>query len=414
MYMFSKDTAEDLAIKQKLLDSTVSIDLLIEFTDKKTKTLTSKNILLDTLELTNSICDDSTLKFGGCISSQLSISVFGVDEELNNREIKVYINQKYLDELYPSNSLYPQSSETEENGLYPYQIISVKACIFTGTIDSSKRQQNRSVREIIAFDNFYVASRINLYNWFYNFALFSPKSTIASFKEIIVDICEEKGLIIDKDSFASADDDSILSLSYKIVQEVFDNKELSVLDLLQDYCECSAKFAYCDGDGNIQFKQLPQKGNVDNVYNIDYYSDLTFEDYTVKEITKVRFPYNKNLKYKAVVYNKSGKQNYYDSDNKFTTCNTSDLTLSNLIKPNNAPFAGWAFYDYRPLSVNIFSRWWIEVGDTITLATGADDVKTITTTIFTRTISGTAGLSVTVSTNSSEYQGEEEKEWLTN
>ena len=417
MYMFSNDTAEDLAIKQKLLDNTVSIDLLIEFTDRKTKTLTSKNILLDTLELTNSICDDSTLKFGGCISSQLSISVFGVDDELNNREIKVYIYQKYIDELYPSNTLYPKTEivDSPASNLYPYKLVPVRACIFAGIIDSSKRQQNRNVREIIAYDKLYQVSKINVYNWFYGVAYHSPKITIKNLKETLVDILESNGITLDT-SIYDSDDNYTLDLSYQLVEEICDRK-LTALELLESYCEITAHFAYCTGNGTIKILRLPQAGMELVPYEVKYYTDLTFEDYTVASITNARFPYNKsktqNVQIKDVSATKEEKKNYYDSDNKLTAFNKTDTIISNLIRPNGSLLNGWLFYDFRPFNANLFGRWWLEPGDTISLDTGADDIKKITTTIFSRTINGTAGLSVTASTTSSERQGVEEKQWGT-
>ena len=416
MYMFSNDTAEDLAIKQKLLDNTVSIDLLIEFTDKKTKTLTSENILLDTLELTNSICDDSTLKFGGCISSQLSISVFGVDDELNNREIKVYIHQKYIDELYPSNTLYPKTEivGSPASNLYPYKLVPVRVCIFTGVIDSSKRQQNRNVREIIAYDKLYQVSKINVYNWFYGVAYHTPKITIKDLKETLVDILESNGITLDT-SIYDSDDNYTLDLSYQLVEDICDRK-LTALELLESYCEITAHFAYCTGNGTIKILRLPQAGMELVPYEVKYYTDLTFEDYTVASITNARFPYNKNKTRNETIVDVSAsgeKKNYYDSDNKLTAFNKTDTIISNLIKPNGSLLNGWLFYDFRPFNANLFGRWWLEPGDTITLDTGADDIKKITTTIFSRTINGTAGLSVTASTTSSERQGVEEKQWGT-
>lgn len=414
--MFSNDTAEDLAIKQKLLDNTVSIDLLIEFTDKKTKTLTSENILLDTLELTNSICDDSTLKFGGCISSQLSISVFGIDEELNNREIKVYIYQKYIDELYPSNTLYPKAEivGAPASNLYPYKLVPVRVCIFTGVIDSSKRQQNRNVREIIAYDKLYQVSKINIYNWFYGVAYYSPKITIKDLKETLVDILESNGITLDT-SIYDSDDNYALNLSYQLVEDICDRK-LTALELLESYCEITAHFAYCTGNGTIKILRLPQSGVALEPYKVKYYTDLTFEDYTVASITNARFPYNKSKTRNETIKNVSAsseKKNYYDSDNKLTACNKTNTIVTNLIRPNGSLLSGWLFYNFRPFNANLFGRWWLEPGDTITLDTGAEDIKTITTTIFSRTINGTAGLSVTASTNSSERQGVDEKQWVT-
>lgn len=400
--MFSDDKEKDLDIKRKLLDNTVSVSLRIEFTDGKT-TINDDKIMLDTLELTSSICDEGELTFGGCISSQLTVSVFNVSDDLTNREIKVYITQDYINDLYPSDSLYASDN------LYLGEQKQVDVCIFTGTVISCKRQQNRDIKDITAYDNFYLASKINIYPWFYNLAYHTPNADIKSLKETIIDICEEKGLVIDSGSLYGIDDNYKLSLSDALVEDIY-NGELSAMDLLKDYCECSARFAICNGNGEIKFISLPQENDTENVYEVGYYKDLTFEDYEVVKISKARFPYNKSKKSTEIIYTKSGKQNYYDSDNKLTACNTDKSIVGNLIKPANAPYAGWLFYGFVPFSADLFDRWWIEPGDTITLNTNDNDIPQITSTIFNRTINGTVGLNVQVSTDSAEYQGDEEKE----
>lgn len=404
MYMFSENKAEDLEIKKKLLENTISRNIQIVFTDTKS-ILPNENIVFDSLELTNSICDDSTLRFGGCISSQLTFSTINFKEQLVGREIKVYIKQSYLDNVYPSKDLYPSGE------LYPCKVVDKSACIFTGTIDSAKRQQNKTIKEVTAYDNFYLAGKINIYTWFFGFATYSPNATIKVLKECVIDMCEEKGLIVDS-NFYDSEDDKKLSLSATIVKEVYNGK-LTVLNLLQDLCECSAKFAFCDGEGSIKFKKLPQENDVTDVYTVGYYTDLNFEDYTVAKITKARFKYSKDKTYTENIVATSGKQNYYDGDNKFISCNTEKTLVSKFIRPSGAVYGGWMFYEYRPFSVNLFDRWWLEPGDTIQLNTGVEDTPIITSTIFNRTLSGTVGITVQVSTESSEYQGDDDKQWAT-
>ena len=54
-----------------------------------------------------------------------------------------------------------------------------------------------------------------------------------------------------------------------------------------------------------------------------------------------------------------------------------------------------------------------EVQDIVHRAGIEEDTPTITSTIFNRTISGTVGITVQVSTESSEYQGDDDKQWAT-
>ena len=82
-----------------------------------------------------------------------------IEAPLNNKRIKVFIKQKYgSGDLTPATNLFPGEA------LYPgMQAKTLEHVLFCGTIDSSLRQKNRGVKEIIAYDDFYLMSQIKCY-----------------------------------------------------------------------------------------------------------------------------------------------------------------------------------------------------------------------------------------------------------
>lgn len=130
--------------------------------EKLASEIGSKNIIADSFELKQSICDDGEFTLGGCIAGQLTIQIIGIEQALNNKRINVFIRQTYSKgDLLPADSLYPADT------LFPgAQTETIEKPIFSGTINSSLRQKNRAVKEIIAYDDIYIMSQIKCKNWF--------------------------------------------------------------------------------------------------------------------------------------------------------------------------------------------------------------------------------------------------------
>ena len=65
-------------------------------------------------------------------------------------------------------------------------------------------------------------------------------------------------------------------------------------------------------------------------------------------------------------------------------------------------------YSYRPFSAEVFARWWIEPGDRVVIKTGYNDTETVDSFVFSRTIKGINGMSVTIKAGGVEYLGKDE------
>ncbi|MEE1061744.1 MAG: hypothetical protein UH080_08025 [Ruminococcus sp.] len=383
-------------VKKYLLNDSTYREIIIRFpdaTEGEIAEIGSDNIIADSFELTNSICDESDFCLGGCIVSQMSVKVIGIEQELNNKRINVFLRQGYsMGYLYPSDDLFPSDD------LYPTtRKGSIEVQLFSGTIDSSLRQKNRSVKEIIAFDDLYKASQIYAYNWFTSLAQYSPKISMYNLRVALVDkFINDYSYDIE---FNGINDDKSLSLNLDYVKTVCD-KKLTVLDLLQAYCELNACFCVMDGTGKIKFIQLTES----QTEVIENYSELTFEEFVTTPINLIKFPYKND---NVFAYGNTGveKQSWYISDNILSSCCEDISEIIESFNINN--FFGYVF-TYRPFTADVFARWWIESGDRVLIKTGYNDTEVVESFVFSRTLKGINGMRNSIQSQGTEFLGKDE------
>jgi hypothetical protein len=129
--------------KQKLIDELMYNTLIISFADG-TESITEDNIASESMKLKQSICDEDSLKFGGCIASEFTIDIFNTEDrtfDVKNLKDK-WINVKLIQTaptgqyVYPESALYP-------NNAYPDEIVKDNEFyIFNGYIDSVEKDKN--------------------------------------------------------------------------------------------------------------------------------------------------------------------------------------------------------------------------------------------------------------------------------
>ena len=405
--------ALDTQTKALLLENSLHREIIIRFpnaTEGEISEIGSSNIIADSLELTQSICDEKEFVLGGCIAGQLSIQVIGIEQALNNKRINVFIKQTYSKgALYPSDDLFPS-----DDLLPGLQKDALEIQIFSGTIDSSLRQKNRAIKEIIAYDDLYLMSKIKCYNWFLGYVKYTSNITLGGIAWDALDQFEiYTGISLTFDTLGFNNTKSVVI--DKDLAESVAKDDMTLLDLLKAYAELNALFIIIGNTGKLKCVQLYKqqstantaKKDVDEV--IESYADLTFEEYITKPINRIRFRYNKN---KNMDYGYSTKkESWYVSDNLITSCCTDAgdiVTAFNNNKGNNYIFRD--LYSYRPFMADVFARWWLEPGDKIQIKTGYSDTEIVESFIFERTIKGINGMRVKLKTRGIEFLGKDDIE----
>lgn len=403
-------------IKPLLLENSIHREIIIRFpnaAEGEISEIGSSNIIAESFELKHSICDEKEFVLGGCIAGQLTIQVVGIEQALNNKRINVFIRQTYsTGDLLPSDTLYPSDD------LFPGpQKATIETQIFSGTIDSLLRQKNRSVKEIIAYDDMYLMSQTKCATWFLGYVEHTEENK--SLRTLIHTALERFEVVTDSNIGVdylpiNFNSDKILNMNYETVKSVAKDN-MVVTDLFKAYCELNACFAIINPLGKIKLVVLYQQKNSATTVKkpvdeeINAYADLSFEEYTTRPINRIRFKYNKDLNFD---YGHSAtRQSWYVSDNIITSC-CSDvgalITAFNDNKGNNYIFND--LYSYRPFSADVFARWWLEPGDKVKIKTGYDDTETVESFVFERTIKGINGMRVTLKAQGTEFIGKDEIE----
>ena len=403
----------DNKTKALLLENSLHREIVIRFpnaTEGEISEIGSSNIIADSLELTHSICDEKEFVLGGCIVGQFSIQVIGIEQALNNKRINVFIKQTYSKgALYPSDDLFPS-----DDLLPGLQKGTVEIQIFSGTIDSSLRQKNRSVKEIIAYDDLFLMSKIKCYNWFLGYVKYTPNITLGGIARDVLDQFEIYTGISLAFNFSGFNNAKSLAVTTNLAENVAKD-DMTLLDLLKAYAELNAIFIVISNTGKLKcvglYKQLPTsnttKKDVDEV--IESYANLTFEEYITQPINRIRFRYNKNKNQDYGYSNK--KQSWYVSDNLITSCCTDVLDIVTAFNDGNGNnYIFGDLYSYRPFTADVFARWWLEPGDKIQIKTGYNDTETVESFIFERTIKGINGMRVTLKTKGIDFLGKDDIE----
>lgn len=129
--------------------------IVISFPDGDGEPITEENIRNESMRIRQTICDESYLKFGGCIASELKIDLLRTNDRsfgdsLIGKWISVKITQCFTTDnlLYPSSSLYPSPT------LFPgFQTEEVDRYVFSGYIDSAVvSKTDNNVISITAYD----------------------------------------------------------------------------------------------------------------------------------------------------------------------------------------------------------------------------------------------------------------------
>lgn len=281
--------------------------LIITFPDNDEADITEDNIVSESMRITQSICDEDYLKFGGCIASEFKIELLNTEDRaftqsLVGKWISVKLTQRTLSNrvIYPSTALYP--SET----LYPgYETDAEDYYIFSGIIDSAKMSENdMNVRTIIAYDALSLLHNSDATNYAYRTFLNSGSGGTGSIGYILSGILSEtsNGIIdITEDKWVSASYNRFLNdyytygnnrrrvNSFTVVNSSWNNNDskISFGKLLRNLCEIIATFGVMIPDpGKGKFKMIDLSGSP-RIYS--FYEKLQPEEYIATGYTDFKF-----------------------------------------------------------------------------------------------------------------------------
>lgn len=416
-----------------LVNNFISNDITFEIQQKQNAiwrtyiTLTNEQIVSESLEITQSILDEEELQIGGCIPSQLKLSVMNISDDLRGKRIVVKIRENYFSEtLYPSTNIMPGAN------LYPYMqpIQTNEYVLFVGEIFSYKRKQNRKVRDIIAFDRLYYGSNVLCKNKLYNYLYQiwndpAQAGTVIKFSDIA-----KKFLTWCRIYSPGSSNFINWNLDFEIrdnlISDVLD-KKFTALEGLKWICELNGIYLIDDAPASNNLSSIwtyvrvvAPYTDVSNRFDILSYSDLKFDDFTTKQIKYLQFySYPNGSRWYKVSYSPHEEFSHYISENPLTQA----LGDSDALKPFVQNFCGdegfssdgvnrifHDVYEYRPFTASIFNRWWVQVGDRVKIPTDDEDIPYVESIVFSRKIKGINSMHVEIEAKGVEVFGKEKDE----
>jgi hypothetical protein len=249
----------DVLDKNKYLSDNASFAWTVAFPNLSL-TYTNSGIVKESFRLTESLCDNDSLEFVGCIASCCQISLYDVQYDLKGQRMTVMIDD---------------------------------CPMFDGIVDSVEIQTPSLIKKITAYDKLYSISDVDVASWYQGLTF--PKTL----KQIRDSLLTYLGL-----TWESAD----LPADDVSVAKEYEPRTLNGLVCLKAICQINGCCGIINRYGRFEFRYVtsacaglypsiwtfpgattfPSGQTTENKYLLGYYEQMKYQEYYVNPVTKVQ------------------------------------------------------------------------------------------------------------------------------
>ena len=352
-------------------------------------TITNSELFSESMELTESLCSESELRFGCCEASILKFKVANIMQPLIGKWLTV-------------------SETLNGNTDVPFQIGKYK-------VSSDKPTADRKHRDIVAYDAMYDIINADMADW-YNSVLPNKESTI-TMKNFRTSFIQHFGL--EQEEIELVNDGMT-------VEKTIEPSEISGKDVITAICEINGCFGHIGRDGKFHYIYLD--GDIQGLYPADNlfpdhapeymtqaetghlypqdpkslrvgargdYISCQYEDFLVKSINKLQIRQEENDI--GTIIGEGGDNCYIIEDNFLVYGKSAD----ELWRIANNIFNKIVHLIYRPYELEVRGNPCLEVGDAIRVSTRYELVESY---ILKRTLKGIQALRDSYSAEGEEYR----------
>lgn len=223
-------------------------------------TYTNSEIVAESFRLTESLSDNESLEFVGCIASCCQISLYDIEKDIKGQRITVMIDDIPL---------------------------------FDGIVDSVEIQTPSLTKKITAYDKLYSISEVDVASWYKSLSF--PRTM----KQIRDSLISYLGLTAEVTDLP-ADNVSI--------SKIYDPEELNGLTCLKAICQLNGCCGIINRYGKFEFRYVkaavkgiypsdqtfpgadvyPGGVSSDSKYSLSYYESMKYQEYFVNPVTSVQ------------------------------------------------------------------------------------------------------------------------------
>ena len=356
---------------------TVDKQVLIEYDGG---VITNTELFSESMELTETLCSESELKFGSCEASVIKFKIGNMLTSLIGKwiTVKMYLNG---------------------NASEPLQIGRYK-------VYSDKPTADRKWRDIVAYDALYDVINTNVAQW-YNDVLPNEDSTM-TMKAFRTSFLSHFGIEQEETDLVN---DSM------VVAKTIQPDAISGKDVITAICEINGCFGHVSRDGKFRYvylerdikglypkndlypdnNLLPRNPNTQNIGTNGGYISANYEDFTTKTIDKLQIRKEEN---DIGVIIGDTSSNAYIIENNFLVYGKSTEELR--VVANNI-FNKITGLIYRPYNATVRGNPCFEVGDAVRLVTRYELIESY---VLQRTLKGIQALRDSFSAKGTEIYGE--------
>lgn len=364
--------------KEKVINELIGNKLEIVFVDGDEETITEANMYSESMKLKQAICDESELKFGGCIASEFDIDLINTADRsftnsLEGKWISVRLTQTFPtgEGVLPSAELLPSAN------LLPGEIITTKVWyLFSGYISSAEIDKNdKNLRHVVAYDAF-----AKMFEWDATNKLFALWQAGGANFTTLIDLCvKNENLAIGYNPSALLDEiidtqtgTSVLNFTTLNEDWLNDSDTISYGEILKNICEMVGLFGFIrPNSGKGVFNMLPM--SVSNVEEYKFYEQLYAAETTSLGYTTIYASIggsqrsSKVWRFDPVDTPDDAVEHIYDMTDNILAWQSEDTSS---VHPMNSLYngnSGKRLYNssYAPITASLDGRPWVEVGDRI-------------------------------------------------
>lgn len=302
----------------------------------------------ESFALTESLCSENELKFGGCEAGMIEfkiVNTLNFLEMMKGKELTVSI---VLNEDYNN----------------PFLLGTYK-------VDSDKLTSDRRHRNIVAYDAMYTLNNTEVSTW-YNGLIF-PKTL----KDIRDSLFEYLGF--EQKEITLPNDDAVI-YSTSAYDELFAG------ELLLDICEVNGCFGRISRDNKFEYVFIEADTEAYEISKKMHNNTAEFDDYATTQINGIYFSQT-NADMKINLYSDSTSNNMYEFTSRVLNFGEKAEPINTIAKNMYNKIAVVSFV---PFSMGAIGNPCVECGDRISFYSGDYAVNTV---IFERKLTGIQSLS---------------------